>query len=83
MKDQAGHDYVDIENIRLTYVPACDRSSDNNWAGGDVIRIQSYRNDESMSLHRGAELPISGPQTLVQLILGLCVLANIGNGRGA
>ena len=78
--DQADHAYVEIENIRLTYIPAVDRSCEQDWAGHDVIRMQSYKNTTTKSLHRGAEIPISTPDVLLQLISGLCLIYRNGVG---
>ena len=35
--------YGEVENVRITYVPAGERRREANWAGTDVIRIQAYR----------------------------------------
>lgn len=71
-RDGAGHLFVDIDNIRITYVPAADRDPDANWAGSDVLRIQSYRGADSSALHRGGEFPVASPEAFSQLIAGLC-----------
>lgn len=69
-RDGAGHLYTEVENVRITYVPADDRSDGADWSGQDVIRLQAYRSNGQ--LHRGAELPIASPDTFVQLISQLC-----------
>ncbi len=43
--DGRGHVYTNVGNIRITYVPAADRSDSKNWLGSDVLRIQAYRDD--------------------------------------
>ncbi|MCE1166339.1 MAG: hypothetical protein LWX07_13155 [Bacteroidetes bacterium] len=73
-QDGNGHFYFEIDNVRVTYVPAVDRTEENNWANSDVIRIQAYRSTENKSLHLGAELPINSPEMLIALIGGLCNL---------
>ena len=72
--DGKGHVYVDVENIRITYIPAIDRDPDKDWSGSDVFRIQAYRGPDDKSLFKGAELPISSPKTFAELISGLCTL---------
>jgi hypothetical protein len=79
-KDAAGHEYVDVENIRLTYVPASDRSRAADWAQSDVIRLQAYKGPHDRSLHMGAELPVSSSDTFVRLIEGLCKVYGAGKG---
>lgn len=66
--------HEDVDNIRVTYVPADERSADANWAGFDVIRVQAYRQDPSISqsLHRGAEFPISDSAALCRLMETIC-----------
>src|SRR6266545_4091670 len=44
-QDGAGHEFLEVDNVRITYVPARDRSPGANWSGSDVLRIQAYRND--------------------------------------
>ena len=74
--DSRNHNYLEIGNIRVTYVPAEDREDNRNWSGFDVIRIQAYRNEENSSLHQGAELPIESPETFIELISALCTVYN-------
>jgi len=70
-KDQANHLYTEVENIRITYVPAKDRGKDADWAGSDVIRLQAYKG-VGKSLHMGAEMPVQSPTAFVELITALC-----------
>jgi hypothetical protein len=77
-KDKADHSYIEIENIRLTYIPVADRSQNKDWAGSDVMRIQAYKGD-GKSLHMGAEIPISSPEVMIDLIAALCQLYNSSN----
>jgi len=71
-KDGKGHIYADIENIRVTYIPAKDRSGSKDWAGSDVIRVQSYKSDADRSLHMGAELPVESPEVFGQFVAAIC-----------
>lgn len=75
--DSAGHLYVDVENVRVTYVPAKDRSTEADWAGSDVIRIQAYKG-QGCSLHYGAELPIGSPEVFIDLIAALSTVYRAG-----
>lgn len=72
--DGKGHIYSDVSNIRVTYIPARDRDPGKDWAGSDVIRVQSYREDPSISqsLHQGAEFPISDPEVFGQFVAAIC-----------
>lgn len=40
-KDSSNHPYLEVENLRLTYVSSKDRLPDKDWPGCDVIRIQA------------------------------------------
>jgi hypothetical protein len=71
-KDGKGRLYVDVENIRITYVPVASRDPGASWSGSDVIRVQAYKNNTDKSLHMGAELPVNDPEMFSQLIAGLC-----------
>ena len=72
-KDQAGHHYGEVDNIRVTYIPAKDRAAGKDWSGSDVIRIQSYRNPaKDRALQQGAEFPVSSPDALIRFIETLC-----------
>ena len=79
--DTAGNLYVDIENVRITYVCAAHRRPDTEWAGTDVLRIQAYREPGSRALHMGAEiiLPVNGPGVL-RVIEGLACLCSAAHG---
>ena len=71
-KDSKGHAYVDVENIRITYIPAADREQSANWSGTDVIRVQSYKGDTDRSLHMGAEFPVPSSEVFGQVVAGIC-----------
>ncbi len=73
-KDGPGHYFVDVGNVRLTYIPAKDRSGGADWSGQDVLRFQAYRDGSTRALHLGAELPIADPATFLELVEGLCLL---------
>jgi len=71
-QDGAGHEFLEVDNVRITYVPARDRSPGANWSGSDVLRIQAYRSDSDKSLHMGAELPVRSPDAFIGLIAAIC-----------
>ena len=71
-QDGPGHLYADVGNIRITYIPANDRAADKNWAGSDVIRIQSYKSVKDRALHPGAELPIKSPEEFGEFVAAIC-----------
>jgi hypothetical protein len=78
-KDGANHIYEECQNVRMTYVPAKDRATAKNWAGCDVIRIQSHKNDKDNALHMGAELPLpDDPTVFVDMISKLCAVFSEG-----
>lgn len=76
--DSAGHLFQDVDNVRVTYVPAADRKPELNWAGSDVVRLQSYKQGTTGALHMGAELPVASPDAFVALISVLCAVYNEG-----
>jgi hypothetical protein len=71
-RDGKEHLYAEVENIRITYIPATDRTPQADWAGSDVIRVQAYKGSNDKSLHMGAELPVSSPEVFGNLIAALC-----------
>lgn len=62
--DSSGHEYVEVQNVRVTFVAGDSRSPESNWAGTDVLRIQAYRSERDKSMHTGAEIPIRSPSDL-------------------
>ena len=70
-QDENGHWFVEVGNLRLTFIPKKDRTDAKDWAGSDVIRIQAYRNNKDKSLHMGAEYPVSGEADITKLMLGI------------
>jgi len=73
--------HEDIDNIRVTYVPAAERPLEANWADSDVIRIQAYKQDPTIShaLHFGAEFPVAGGTALCRLIETICRVYRTGS----
>lgn len=78
--DKTGHQYTDVGNLRITYIPRQSRNKAKDWAGSDVIRISAYKKDPTVStaLHRGAELPITDARTFIALVSSLCAIYNAG-----
>lgn len=78
--DGSGQLYKDVGNIRVTYISSQARDQSKNWSGQDVIRVNAYKTDPSVSqaLHPGAELPIADAATFISLISALCAVYNAG-----
>lgn len=76
LKDGSGNSYVEVNNLRITYVPRSQRQSAKDWAGSDVIRVTAYRDDPSVSkaLHRGSEFPVESHKQVVELISAVAYL---------
>ncbi len=70
-KDGSNHMYAEVENIRITYIPASDRATDKDWSNSDVIRIQSYKSANDKSLNMGAELPIRSTKVFFKFITAI------------
>ena len=75
--DSKNNKYIDLKNIRISYVDHKNRPVNKNWPGADVIRIQAYRGDRTNALHQGAELPISNKRDIVNLIDVLVVFYKV------
>lgn len=63
-KDSDNRPYIEIGNIRLTYIPAGDKSS-------EVILFQARAEDGSQP-EKGAEVPIQSPKEFYSLVSALC-----------
>lgn len=75
-RDSKGNIYIDVQNIRITFVRHENRSNLKDWPNADVLRIQAYRGDESNALHQGAEYPIYNNESINKLIEALLGLDN-------
>ena len=75
--DKNGNLFVEIGNIRMTYVDKKNRQTSKNWSGSDTIRFSAYRNATTNSLHKGAEVPIKSKDEIIELIEALCVLYKV------
>jgi hypothetical protein len=68
-EDSRGHHYIDVANIRVTFVPQ------SSWAEtGHGIRLQAYRDGETGALHMGAELHLSSVNQGYALISAIAAL---------
>ncbi|HEU5276825.1 MAG TPA: hypothetical protein VFU97_24425 [Xanthobacteraceae bacterium] len=84
-KDSSDNIYINVGNVRLTYVRAERRSPEKNWSGKDVVRIQAYRNDHDGPLHTGAEFPVGGeggPYDAMRFLEAFSALCIAGRGDG-
>ena len=58
--DSSGQVYVDVDNVRLTFIPSESRPPEKNWADKKYyVRFSAYTG-EGNKIHLGAELPING-----------------------
>jgi ribosomal 50S subunit-recycling heat shock protein len=89
-KDSAGNLYVEINELRITYVPADARKKAKNWPGQDILRIQTYqdknwiyifacdrkraKNDKNRTLYKTLESPINDSD-LLELIGEIALLS--------
>ena len=55
LKDRSKSSYVEVSNLRITYVPRSQKQSAKDWDGSDVIRIQAYKDDPA-----GVKISFSG-----------------------
>lgn len=74
-KDSKGNIYIEVGNLRITYVEQKNRSSLKDWPSADVIRIQAYRNS-SKALHKGAEYPVENEKSVYNLFEAFSKLMN-------
>lgn len=69
-KDEKGNQFVNVSNIRITYVSKSSRLGIKNWSDGDVLRIQAYRG-KGEALYQGPELDLKEADTILELIEAL------------
>lgn len=74
-RDSRGNVYIEVGNLRITYVEQKNRSSLKDWPSADVIRIQAYRNS-SKALHKGAEYPVENDKSVYNLLEAFAKLMN-------
>ena len=68
---------MNVEGVRLTYIPAQDRlSEDKNWAGQPVLSVRAYQAD-GRKVHRGAEIPIASDDAVINLIEAIHALIDM------
>ncbi|TYP95423.1 hypothetical protein LX73_0726 [Fodinibius salinus] len=68
--DEKGNQFVEVSNVRVTYVSKKSRKGIKDWSKGDVLRIQAYRGNGN-ALHQGPELDLKEPDTILELIEAL------------
>jgi len=74
-KDSKGNIYIEVENLRISYIEQKSRSNLKDWPNADVLRIQAYRG-EGKSLHQGAEYPVKDEKSIYSLFEALSKLMN-------
>ncbi len=70
--DTKGNKYIQIENVRITYVNKIRRPVAKNWSNQDVIRIQALK--DNGGLHIGAEYPIYNNDSIPLLVSAIVKL---------
>lgn len=65
--DKNGNVYIEVENIRISYIEQKNRSNLKDWPNANVLRIQAYRGSTSKALHKGAEYPVCDNKSINSL----------------
>jgi hypothetical protein len=74
-EDSSGNRYIDVGHwTRITFVSGALRLKEQNWAGCDALRIQTYRSHDSGQLHMGVEIPLRGMVTVIEFIQAIVTL---------
>lgn len=71
--DSKGSVYIEVSNLRITYVEQKNRSSLKDWPNSDVLRIQAYKGD-GKKLFQGAEYPVKDEKDIYSLLQALSIL---------
>lgn len=69
--DSKGNIFVDVGNVRISYIESQKRLMSKDWAETDVIRIQAYKGRDTKALHMGAEIPIEKTEKIIDLMEAL------------
>ena len=73
--DSKGNVYIEVGNLRISYIEQKNRNSLKDWPSADVIRIQAYRGGGN-SLHLGAEYPVENDKSVYNLFEAFSKLMN-------
>ena len=74
--DSKGNVYIEVGNLRISYIEQKNRSNTKDWPGADVLRIQAYRDSVSKALHQGAEYPVYNEKSIYNLFEAFSKLMN-------
>lgn len=74
-RDSKNNIYIEVENLRISYIEQQSRSSLKDWPNSDVLRIQAYTG-KGKSLHKGAEYPVNNEKDMYRLFEALSKLMN-------
>ncbi|WP_445749283.1 hypothetical protein [Polaribacter sp.] len=67
LKDSKGNSYVNVGNLRITYVVQISRENDEkDWSKTSVLRIQAHTG-KGKKLHKGAEYPVNNEKDIYSL----------------
>ena len=72
--DSKGNVYIEVGNLRISYIEQKNRSNTKDWPGADVLRIQAYRDSNSKALHQGAEYPVYNEKDIYKLFRAISKL---------
>jgi hypothetical protein len=72
--DSNGNIFENVANIRITYKKRSNRTADKDWSETDVLSFRAYKNEDTDSLHMGAEVTLKSKETILELIESLCRL---------
>ena len=71
-RNRFGSLYIEVNELRITYIPADARAIAKNWPGQDILRIQTFQ-DESHDHFETLESPINDSD-LMELVGELAIL---------
>lgn len=77
--DQKENPYIDVGNIRVTFVMRKSRDSSKDWSESHVLRVQAYRDPGhkvSQALHQGAEFPVNNHKEACALLAAISHLVS-------
>jgi len=73
--DRSNNQFIEVGNLRITFIPSSNRDPTKDWAGSHVIRFQAYKDpSKSKKLYRGAEYPVNTHSDVYALITGIISL---------
>lgn len=71
-RDRFGSLYIEVNELRITYIPADARDRAKNWPGQNILRIQTFQ-DENHDHYETLESPVNDSD-LLELVGELALL---------